>query len=198
MDIRLTIRDGLLVRIDKKIKIRRVRTGLYSTTTPLFGGFVIAKRGWVLADATVARPDLPRDHDASRVVQRHVAGRPEHGAHRPRRPRGHEAADRPARRPELTRGRDGDAVARQPARRGIRGCVAAGASGRHRTHVLPRRRPARSRRPVLQPHRLRAACATASRPSPRESSARSPATGSRACGRRTTPASGRACVSPRP
>ena len=28
MDIRLTIRDGLLVRIDKKIKIRRVRTGL--------------------------------------------------------------------------------------------------------------------------------------------------------------------------
>ena len=53
MDIRLTIRDGLLVRIDKKIKIRRVRTGLYSTTTPLFGGFVIAKRGWVLADATV-------------------------------------------------------------------------------------------------------------------------------------------------
>ena len=53
MDIRLTIRDGLLVRIDKKIKIRRVRTGLYSTTTPLFGGFVVAKRGWVLADATV-------------------------------------------------------------------------------------------------------------------------------------------------
>jgi endonuclease/exonuclease/phosphatase family metal-dependent hydrolase len=53
MDIRLTIRDGLLVRVDKKIKIRRVRTGLYSTTTSLFGGFVTAKRGWVLADATV-------------------------------------------------------------------------------------------------------------------------------------------------
>jgi endonuclease/exonuclease/phosphatase family metal-dependent hydrolase len=53
MDIRLTIRDGLLVRIDKRIKIRRVRTGLYAATTPLFGGFVIAKRGWVLADATV-------------------------------------------------------------------------------------------------------------------------------------------------
>jgi endonuclease/exonuclease/phosphatase family metal-dependent hydrolase len=54
MDIRLTIRDGLLVRIDKKIKIRRVRTGLYSTTTLLFGGFVTAKRGWVMADATVS------------------------------------------------------------------------------------------------------------------------------------------------
>src|SRR4051794_11508154 len=52
-DIRLTIRDGLLVRIDKKIKVRRVRIGLYATTTPLFGGFVTAKRGWVLADATV-------------------------------------------------------------------------------------------------------------------------------------------------
>ena len=30
-------------RIDKKIKIRRVRTGLYPTTTPLFGGFVIGE-----------------------------------------------------------------------------------------------------------------------------------------------------------
>jgi len=54
MDIRLTVRDGLLVRVDKKIRIRRVRSGSYATTTPLFGGFVIAKRGWVLADATVA------------------------------------------------------------------------------------------------------------------------------------------------
>ncbi|MBA3734580.1 MAG: endonuclease/exonuclease/phosphatase family protein [Actinobacteria bacterium] len=53
MDIRLTIRDGLLVRVDKKIKIGRVRTGLYATTTPLFAGLVTAKRGWVLADATV-------------------------------------------------------------------------------------------------------------------------------------------------
>ncbi len=65
MDIRLTIRDGLLVRVDKKIKIRRVRTGLYSTTTSLFGGFVTAKRGWVLADATVGGGTLP-------VVTRHL------------------------------------------------------------------------------------------------------------------------------
>jgi len=76
MDIRLTIRDGLLVRIDKKIKIRRVRTGLYSTTTPLFGGFVIAKRGWVLADATVGgrtfrviTTHLESFNDASQVAQ---------------------------------------------------------------------------------------------------------------------------------
>jgi len=76
MDIRLTVRDGLLVRIDKKIKIRRVRTGSYSTTTPLFGGFVIAKRGWVLADTTVAgrtfrviTTHLESFNDASQVAQ---------------------------------------------------------------------------------------------------------------------------------
>ncbi|HLB18631.1 MAG TPA: endonuclease/exonuclease/phosphatase family protein, partial [Gaiellaceae bacterium] len=76
MDIRLTIRDGLLVRIDKKIKIRRVRTGLYSTTTSLFGGFVTAKRGWVLADATVGgrtfrviTTHLESFNDTSQVAQ---------------------------------------------------------------------------------------------------------------------------------
>jgi endonuclease/exonuclease/phosphatase family metal-dependent hydrolase len=76
MDIRLTVRDGLLVRIDKEIRIRRVRSGNYSTTTPLFGGFVIAKRGWVLADATVAgrtfrviTTHLESFSDASQVAQ---------------------------------------------------------------------------------------------------------------------------------
>jgi endonuclease/exonuclease/phosphatase family metal-dependent hydrolase len=76
LDIRLTIRDGLLARMDKKIKIRRVRTGLYSTTTPLFGGFVIAKRGWVLADATVGgrtfrvvTTHLESFNDTSQVAQ---------------------------------------------------------------------------------------------------------------------------------
>jgi endonuclease/exonuclease/phosphatase family metal-dependent hydrolase len=76
MDIRLTVRDGLLVRIDKRIKIRRVRTGSYSTTTSLFGGFVIAKRGWVLADATIAgrtfrvlTTHLESFNDASQVAQ---------------------------------------------------------------------------------------------------------------------------------
>lgn len=54
MDIRITVRDALLVRTDRKIKIRRVRKGQYATTTPLFGGLVTAKRGWVSADATMA------------------------------------------------------------------------------------------------------------------------------------------------
>jgi endonuclease/exonuclease/phosphatase family metal-dependent hydrolase len=76
MDIRLTVRDGLLVRIDKRIRIRRVRSGSYSTTTSLFGGFVIAKRGWVLADATVGgrtfrviTTHLESFNDASQVAQ---------------------------------------------------------------------------------------------------------------------------------
>jgi endonuclease/exonuclease/phosphatase family metal-dependent hydrolase len=76
MDIRLTIRDGLLVRVDKKVNIRRVRTGLYSTTTSLFGGFVTAKRGWVLADATmsgrtfrVVTTHLESFNDTSQVAQ---------------------------------------------------------------------------------------------------------------------------------
>ena len=54
MDIRINVRDVLLVRSDRRIKIRRVARGQYATTTPLFGGFVIAKRGWVFADATIA------------------------------------------------------------------------------------------------------------------------------------------------
>src|SRR4029453_7668106 len=47
LDIRLTVRDALLVRVDPKLKVRRVRKTQYVTTTPLFGGFVIAKRGYV-------------------------------------------------------------------------------------------------------------------------------------------------------
>lgn len=76
MDIRLTVRDGLLARIDKKIRISRVRSGTYRTTTPLFGGFVIAKRGWVSADATVAgrtfrviTTHLESFNDTSQVAQ---------------------------------------------------------------------------------------------------------------------------------
>ena len=52
LDIRLTVRDALLVRVDPALKIRRVRMGLYPTTTPLFAGLVTARRGWVEADAT--------------------------------------------------------------------------------------------------------------------------------------------------
>lgn len=78
MDIRMTVRDALLVRIDPKLKIRRVRKAQYATTTPLFGGFVIAKRGYVYADATmsgrafrVATTHLESFNDASQVAQGH-------------------------------------------------------------------------------------------------------------------------------
>jgi endonuclease/exonuclease/phosphatase family metal-dependent hydrolase len=76
MDIRLNIRDVLLVRVDRKIKIKRVRKGLYATTTPLFGGFVTAKRGWVAVDATiggrafrVVTTHLESFNDTSQVAQ---------------------------------------------------------------------------------------------------------------------------------
>jgi endonuclease/exonuclease/phosphatase family metal-dependent hydrolase len=53
MDVRINVRDALLVRTDRKIKILRVARGQYATTTSLFNGFVIAKRGWVFADASI-------------------------------------------------------------------------------------------------------------------------------------------------
>ncbi len=51
LDIRLTVRDALLV--ERGIRVGRVRRGLYRSTHPLFAGLVTAKRGWVSADATV-------------------------------------------------------------------------------------------------------------------------------------------------
>jgi endonuclease/exonuclease/phosphatase family metal-dependent hydrolase len=51
MDIRLTVRNGLLVR--DGIRVRRVRTANFQAQYPLFRGLEIAKRGWVSADATV-------------------------------------------------------------------------------------------------------------------------------------------------
>jgi endonuclease/exonuclease/phosphatase family metal-dependent hydrolase len=53
MDVRITVRDALLVRVDPRIRVNRVRRVEYATTTPLFRGLVVAKRGYVLADATV-------------------------------------------------------------------------------------------------------------------------------------------------
>jgi endonuclease/exonuclease/phosphatase family metal-dependent hydrolase len=54
MDVRLTVRDALLVRTDRKIRIRRVRKVQYATVTPLIPDLVIAKRGYIYADATLA------------------------------------------------------------------------------------------------------------------------------------------------
>ena len=76
MDVRLTVRDALLVRNDRKLRIRRVGKAQYAATTPLFGGFVTAKRGYVYADAVkggrtfrVITTHLESFSDASQVAQ---------------------------------------------------------------------------------------------------------------------------------
>ena len=65
MDVRLTVRDALLVRTDRKLRIKRTRSVQYTTTTSLFGGFVVAKRGYVSADITM-------NGRAFRVVTTHL------------------------------------------------------------------------------------------------------------------------------
>ena len=76
MDIRINVRDALLVRADPNLKILRVRKAQYPTTTSLFGGFVTAKRGYVYADARkrgrtfrVITTHLESFSDASQVLQ---------------------------------------------------------------------------------------------------------------------------------
>ncbi len=76
MDIRLTVRDALLVRVNKKLRIRRVRKVQYAATTPLIPDLVIAKRGYIYADATmggrsfrVATTHLESFDDAAQVAQ---------------------------------------------------------------------------------------------------------------------------------
>jgi endonuclease/exonuclease/phosphatase family metal-dependent hydrolase len=76
MDIRLTVRDALLVRVERHLRIRRVGAVQYATTTPLFGGLVTAKRGYVFADASkdgrtfrVATTHLESFNDTSQVAQ---------------------------------------------------------------------------------------------------------------------------------
>jgi endonuclease/exonuclease/phosphatase family metal-dependent hydrolase len=54
MDIRLTVQDALLVRVDKKLQVKRAVKAQYAATTPLFGGLVTAKRGYIYAEATMA------------------------------------------------------------------------------------------------------------------------------------------------
>lgn len=54
-DIRMTLRDALLLRVDRKVKVRRVAKGLYQANVPFFGGLIVAKRGWVSADLTIAK-----------------------------------------------------------------------------------------------------------------------------------------------
>jgi endonuclease/exonuclease/phosphatase family metal-dependent hydrolase len=76
MDIRLTVRDALLVRVDKRLRIKRVRKVPYTTITPLIPDVVVAKRGYIYVDATmagrafrVATTHLESFNDASQVAQ---------------------------------------------------------------------------------------------------------------------------------
>jgi endonuclease/exonuclease/phosphatase family metal-dependent hydrolase len=82
MDVRLTVRDALLVRADKKLRIRRVRKVQYATVTPLIPDVVVAKRGFIYADATknghafrVATTHLESFSDTSQVAQGQELGR---------------------------------------------------------------------------------------------------------------------------
>jgi endonuclease/exonuclease/phosphatase family metal-dependent hydrolase len=76
MDIRLTVRDGLLVRNAKNLKVLSAHKVQYATTTPLFGGLVTAKRGFIDADVSlngrrfrVATTHLESFSNASQVAQ---------------------------------------------------------------------------------------------------------------------------------
>ena len=53
MDIRLTVRNAILLRTDRGIRLRRARAGNFATTLPIFGGLVTVRRGWAYVDATV-------------------------------------------------------------------------------------------------------------------------------------------------
>jgi endonuclease/exonuclease/phosphatase family metal-dependent hydrolase len=53
MDVRLTMRNAILMRTDRGIKLRRARAGNYPTTLPIFGGLVTVMRGWAYVDATL-------------------------------------------------------------------------------------------------------------------------------------------------
>jgi endonuclease/exonuclease/phosphatase family metal-dependent hydrolase len=82
MDIRLTVRDALLVRVDRKLRVKRVRKVQYATVTPLIPDVVVAKRGFIYADATknghafrVATTHLESFNDTSQVAQGQELGR---------------------------------------------------------------------------------------------------------------------------
>jgi endonuclease/exonuclease/phosphatase family metal-dependent hydrolase len=82
MDVRLTVRDALLVRIDKRLRIRRVHRVQYTTVTPLIPDVAVAKRGYVYADATlsgrafrVATTHLESFDDTSQVAQGEELGK---------------------------------------------------------------------------------------------------------------------------
>src|SRR3954452_16757464 len=82
LDVRLTVRDALLVRIEKRLRIRRVHKVQYTAVTPLIPDVAVAKRGYVYADATlsgrafrVATTHLEAFDDTSQVAQGEELGK---------------------------------------------------------------------------------------------------------------------------
>jgi endonuclease/exonuclease/phosphatase family metal-dependent hydrolase len=82
MDVRLTVRDALLVRVEKRLRIRRVHKVQYTAVTPLIPDVAVAKRGYVYADATlsgrafrVATTHLESFDDTSQVAQGEELGK---------------------------------------------------------------------------------------------------------------------------
>ena len=82
MDVRLTVRDALLVRIEKRLRIRRVHKVQYATVTPLIPDVAVAKRGYIYADATlsgrafqVATTHLESFDETSQVAQGEELGK---------------------------------------------------------------------------------------------------------------------------
>jgi endonuclease/exonuclease/phosphatase family metal-dependent hydrolase len=65
MDIRLTMRNAILMRTDGGIKLRRARAGNYTTTYPIFNGLASVVRGWAYVDATVGGKKI-------RVIDTHL------------------------------------------------------------------------------------------------------------------------------
>jgi endonuclease/exonuclease/phosphatase family metal-dependent hydrolase len=65
MDVRLTMRNAILMRTDRGIKLRRARAGNYPTTLPIFGGLVTVVRGWAYVDASLGGKTI-------RVIDTHL------------------------------------------------------------------------------------------------------------------------------
>lgn len=65
MDVRLTMRNAILMRTDRGITVRRARAGNYSTTFPIFGGLATVVRGWAYVDATIGGKTI-------RVIDTHL------------------------------------------------------------------------------------------------------------------------------
>jgi len=150
MDIRLTVRNGLLVK--NGVRIRNVRIGNFRASDPVIPGLVTATRGWVSADATVGGRTF-------RLIVTHLESfKPAAVAEAQSLELiGEDAsAGRPARGSQLETRRLDDEELCELHRRRLHRRVGAGVPRPARPHLLPRRGPSYRRRPVHRAHRLRA------------------------------------------